>query len=343
MTDRGEEVREKPPASPTDRPRPYRAAIALIVALALIGGCLVVSLDIANRVARNRRAHEALGQDPYIERSRVRSETVLVIGADENVVTGFMIVRANAGASTLSELTIPADGMLKPKHGPAVRLDELYRQSTEVAVARLSEYLQIPIANWIVIPPTTFKDALADNDVMSAFSTLTASNFPDRARFEAYRASLGDSSANGVVRIGFPVRSVDIDGALYVQPHREEIADAIGNAWGVPAEALAPEPNVVVHNGTDRTGFAAKVARGLVEYGFQVSSIGNAPTDQESATRIVVRPGFEEPAAAVARQLAVPSPAMTPLEDERAGYDIAVVVGHDYPEMTVGTDTDTQE
>lgn len=328
MTERIEEEAARARTSSTDR---AKLLLALAAVMILLSACGITAAQVANRVARDKQAEAALGQDPYFERSRIKSETVLVIGADEELVTGFTIVRADAGTKTLTELTVPADVMIKPPGGAARRLDDLYRTSPALVVSELSSYLQIPIGNWLVVPSSAYKDSLAESDILRAYSSISSSNFPDRSRYDAYRDRLEECAEGGVTRIGFPVRTVDVEGELFAQPHREEIAADLAAVWGVAPEALTAEPTVAVQNGTERKGFAAKVSRGLLAYGFQVSQIGNAPTFTEPTTRIFVRDGFEADATELARRIPLGSVPIEPLEDARAGYDIAVVIGADHP------------
>lgn len=328
MTDRIEEAPTTARTSSTDR---TKLLLALAAVMILLSACGITAAQVANRVVREKQAQAALGQDPYFERARIKSETVLVIGADEDLVTGFTIVRADTTSRTLTELTVPSDVMIKPQGGAARRLDDLYRASPALVVSELSSYLQVPIGNWLVVPSSAYKDSLAESDILRAYSSISSSNFPDRDRYDAYRDRLEECAKGGVTRIGFPVRTVDVEGELFSQPHREEIADQVAAVWGVAPEALAAEPSVAVLNGTERKGFGAKVSRGLLAYGFQVSQIGNAPTFTEPNTRIIVREGFEANATELARRIPLASVPIEPLQDARAGYDIAVVIGADHP------------
>lgn len=332
MNERTEEAHREhrdPPA----RPLPLVPIAIVLAVLLAVCACSALTVDVINRIARDRRAEAALGQDPYIDRARVRDETVLVIGADDDSVYGFTIMRADQVAETVVELTVPADVMLKPAGSAAERLDDVFRRDPALAVHRLSGYLQIPIANWLVVPPAVYEEALAAGDLKTAFTQLTASNFPDRERFDAFIARVGALDGATVDRFGLPVRTLEYEGALYVQPHREEIAKQLGAVWGASTDGSSGAPRVVVLNGTDRKGFASRVARGLAEYGFQIATIGNAESDRIEATSLEARDGFDAAAAEVGTRLARKGVVVNPLGDVESEYDIAVIIGADYPEL----------
>lgn len=302
-----------------------------VVTLAAVAVLLAIGSGVArmaNHVARDRAVSASVGEDGYTQRARARRETVLVIGASKDSTMGFSIIRADATRGTVYEVTLPPEMVLPQLDGPVKQLDDLYEIDPALVVMKLSDYLQIPIGHWVVVPPATYKAALTQENPALHFETLTQTSFL-KDEFLAYRTSLESIPAEGKKIIPFATRPVECNGTLYVEPHREEVAEGIAEGWGLSVDELAAAPRVSVFNGTETRGLASDVAEKLVLRGFQVGEIGNAPDFSYDSCELEVRPGFEEDASVLMKTLGLGEIDIRPVSD-KATWDIAVFIGKDY-------------
>lgn len=106
-----------------------------------------------------------------------------------------------------------------------------------------------------------------------------------------------------------------------------------GEATTTTVAARPPaEVPVVVLNGTNTSGVAAKYADALAAAGYQVGESGNAEPDVQ-ATQVFYLAGYEREAAAVAAAVGAPAGAVQPLPatppGEIGGAQVVVVIGPD--------------
>lgn len=102
-----------------------------------------------------------------------------------------------------------------------------------------------------------------------------------------------------------PTNTEVIDGVFFevlADPAGESVLDTFRG--GGPLEAVVAGPiRVMVLNGNGVAGSAGAIADDLEERGFEIAGIGDAPSFDNATTRILVRPGDEDDAAAVAATL----------------------------------------
>ncbi len=300
------------------------SAAVVAVLLALGSG----AARLVNHVARDRAEAASVGEDGYTQSARARKETVLVIGASKDSTMGFSIIRADAKRSTVYEVTLPPDMVLPQLDGPVRQLDDLFETDPALVVMELSDYLQIPIGHWVVVPPATYKEALTQENPTLHFGTLTRTSFL-KDEFLAYRKTLEAIPAEAKRIVPFATRPVECNGTLYVEPHREEVAQGIAEGWVLSVDELAAAPRVSVFNGTEARGLASTVAETLVLRGFQVGEIGNAPDFSYDSSEVEVRAGFEKDADLLIEALGLGEIDIRPVS-EKATWDIAVFIGKDY-------------
>lgn len=328
MTDGGEKTEM---AAPDTSPRARFSWPVLIAAIVIVAALLAIgngAARLANQIARDRAESTLVGENGYDESARARRETVLVVGASKDSTMGFSIIRADATRSTVYEVTLPPDMVLPQVGGPVRQLEDLFETDPALVVMQLSDYLKIPIGHWVVVPPATYKAALTQENPALHFGTLTQTSFL-KDEFLAYRTSLEAIPPEAKKIIPFATRPVECNGTLYVEPHREEVAEGIADGWRLAVGELAAAPRVSVFNGTETRGLASTVAETLVLRGFQVGEIGNAPDFSYDSSEVEVRAGFEEDARTVLATLGLGEIDIRPVSD-KATWDIAVFIGKDY-------------
>ena len=139
------------------------------------------------------------------------------------------------------------------------------------------------------------------------------------------------------------------DGAEVLIPNRAAALGAITQAFTRAASAPRPaaaapptaaptqppalkaeETRVEVLNGTRRAGIALQTADRLREKGFQVVAVGNADRADYPDSQLLVQPGREDAAGAVAGALGLPAAAVQPMPATSGGPDVRIILGQTY-------------
>jgi polyisoprenyl-teichoic acid--peptidoglycan teichoic acid transferase len=126
-------------------------------------------------------------------------------------------------------------------------------------------------------------------------------------------------------------------GGQVVVPIRERLAE-LRDAWLNPvAAADRPETgNVVIQNGTQTRGLAARAQALLTTKGYTIAAIADAP---ESAPRTIVldKTGKRKLAAQLAKDIGVPNVVVITAPEPGATADVIVVLGDDFARVPTVT------
>lgn len=301
--------------------------IAFVVSFALMLMAGVALGLWANSHARKDASPDA--RAAYANRSRIRSETVLVVGASGESVVGLSVIRADEGRAKLWELTVSPDMLMSCPTGDATRIADIFEQDPAYAVMLLSRYLEAPIAQWVVVPADTYSQALEHRDPRMHFAALERTSF-SKAAYLAYRERIDALPPDSAAVVALATRSVECAGTLFIEPHREMSAEFVADAWETTPQMLFAATRVGVFNGTETDGLAGKAAKRIVTAGFQIAEIGNAPDFSYDATVVEAREGFEDDARRIASTLGIGEVDPVPVSDSKAAYDVAVFLGTDF-------------
>lgn len=158
-----------------------------------------------------------------------------------------------------------------------------------------------------------------------------------------------DRVASVVIDTNYATAVTTTDGAEVLVPNRAAAERAIRQAFEQAATAVVPtstpassaQPTVTpaplrveVLNGTGRLGLAASTADWLRQRGVEVTRVDSADRSDYAETRLLVQPGLEPAAAALASTLGLPTAAVQTAPAAPGGPGVWLILGQNYQTPT---------
>lgn len=287
--------------------------LLLIVVASAING-------IARWDARRRAADQPTPQE-------LAQDNLLIIGADDGVVTGFLAIRVEEGENQIFGIAIPDAAFMEVPGQGFERAGDSFKAGPEVSAAAISNFLSVLFEQWVVVDVATYQEAMQSQSLRGVLDEVGETNLSedDLARFARAIDGIPDAE---VALVPLPVKPISLGEETYFEPQREEVADLMLSWWDVNMTSDKDMIRVIVYNGSGDPGIAGVAAQELIRQGFRVVETRNAESFDYEQTLVVIYHGEDVDAEAVRDALGVGEIVREEASQEVA--DIIVIIGADF-------------
>jgi hypothetical protein len=286
--------------------------VLLLLALAING--------IARWNAERQAAEEPTPQE-------LAQDNLLVIGADENEVTGFLAMRVDEAEGGVFGIAVPAAAFMEVPGQGFERAGDSFKDGPEVSAAAISNFLSVIFDQFVVVDGESYQRALEEQSLEGLLERVRDTNMTtaEVGRFAGIFDGVTDDE---VALVPLPVKPIALGDETYFEPQREEVADLLFSWWGVNMASDKDVVRVIVYNGSGVPGIAGTAAQELISQGFRVVETRNAEDFDYEETLVILYRGEEVDAERVRDALGVGE--IVRQEASQDVADVIVIIGQDY-------------